>query len=744
MSCSSASTLKAQAAPSLLPISPPDTTGAWQRVRTTIQQILQMIQAAGGSVGNNVIPQQYALIAGSSLPPISATSNCTVSADASTPLFGAGGSYKVSITGSPATVTFSADTAWPIHPGWQWVVSFFQQASAAVSGAITVTTPKGSYTTDFTTTLAAGGWNRLFDTLNLGADTSTSFGLSVTFTGGTGQTVWLDGLMLEPYFNLVIQPSPFSSNSPPLTLDNNPDGTYAKPLATALTSGQVDLSKSGVISKTLANIADDAGSSRYAVLSIDGNRRALIDLSQAHLNKTLSNIADDNTYAKTRAALLTNGIPNVAPVGKNLLQNPGFEINTAGIGMISGPQNALLLDGWYVSGYQWYGTMGQSSLHTYSGSYALSIQNLMTTFSANTTYSARAASYRVPVLGGEVVYYGGWRFQDRNVSNPANVNTLTRLGIIFFDGTGATILETYVPDLTNVNPAWYYAEGVYTAPSNACYVQMELAQFIINNNSTSTTVSGVIGNAYFDNVFMHVQVGMDNEVQDGSTYFRMPSPPAVSAAAQTSLTQSGTTTTINVGSGTYYLGGHTVSAGSGSVTPASYGTSYIYFDLPDLITANVTPTYQASSTQLSITQSGLRVCVGQITTVSGGGGTGGGTLPPCFSGDTRVLTVDGYRRFDELPPEFEIVNHTGRHRARLLVHPDSLTPMRRMGPHLVTEEHLIRVDETGDVWLPASRLFHERAPIQPRTVYNMHVISKDPRDLHYLLENGLTAHNIKQ
>lgn len=223
MTCSAASTLQPQATPSLLPVQLPTSQGAWQRVRTAFQQLLQMVQGAAGATGVNVVPQQYALVAGATLPPIASLSNCAVAIDTGTVLFGSG-SYKISITGSPATIEFSADTAWPLSAGWQWIVSFFQQASAAFAGAITITTPKGTYTTDFTTTLTAEGFERLFDTLNLGADTSTSFGLSFTFTGGTGQTVWLDGLMMEPYFNVAMQPSPFISTSGALTVDNQPDG----------------------------------------------------------------------------------------------------------------------------------------------------------------------------------------------------------------------------------------------------------------------------------------------------------------------------------------------------------------------------------------------------------------------------------------------------------------------------------------------------------------------------------------
>lgn len=112
----------------------------------------------------------------------------------------------------------------------------------------------------------------------------------------------------------------------------------------------------------------------------------------------------------------------------------------------------------------------------------------------------------------------------------------------------------------------------------------------------------------------------------------------------------------------------------------------------------------------------------------------------CFSGCTRILTDQGYVRFDQLPSEFYVINHTGKHLAKLLVHENSTEPMRRMGEHLVTERHLMKV---GDEWVAARDLFHEPVSIEPRTVYNCHVLSENTDDHHYLLENGLTAHNAK-
>jgi hypothetical protein len=256
MSCSSASTLKAQATIPVMPNIPGLSAAGNQALKIWAQNVIQQVQGAAGATGVNVIPQQYALLTGATLPPIAATSNCTVSLDATKPLFGQA-SYKIAITGSPATIEFSADSAWPLHPGWQWIVSFFQAASAAIAGVLTITTPAGTYSTDFTTGLTSAGLARLFDTLNLGADSSSTFGLSFTFTGGSGQDVWLNGLMMEPYFNVAMQPSPFISTSSALTLDNQPDGfTYVR-LASTHASNNVAYNYKGVWSSSTAYVQGD-------------------------------------------------------------------------------------------------------------------------------------------------------------------------------------------------------------------------------------------------------------------------------------------------------------------------------------------------------------------------------------------------------------------------------------------------------------------------------------------------------
>lgn len=95
--------------------------------------------------------------------------------------------------------------------------------------------------------------------------------------------------------------------------------------------GLIDFSQSGHLGKSLANMPDDAGSSRYAVLAIDTNRRPIIDGASSHVNWTQDYLPNGNDYHRT-AAWSSHG---------NLVQNAGFEVSAtlppAGWGINSSP-----------------------------------------------------------------------------------------------------------------------------------------------------------------------------------------------------------------------------------------------------------------------------------------------------------------------------------------------------------------------------------------------------------------------
>lgn len=91
-------------------------------------------------------------------------------------------------------------------------------------------------------------------------------------------------------------------------LDGVPDGTtYKLVKATALTSGEVDLAKAGVIGRNLGNISDDA---TYGRTKLTGLTSGEVDLSKSGvLNKSADNISESGSrkWAGESGADVTSG-----------------------------------------------------------------------------------------------------------------------------------------------------------------------------------------------------------------------------------------------------------------------------------------------------------------------------------------------------------------------------------------------------------------------------------------------------
>jgi hypothetical protein len=162
----------------------------------------------------------------------------------------------------------------------------------------------GWYSTDGSTDWAIYGGPGGIISGNLGKPTSwTQFSYSYTVPtsgspslngmmsfaapagGGTGIYILLWGLSVVKVRDLDNE-----------VLDGS---TYQRTLATALTSGQVDLSKAGVVNKTLEFVADASGRAAVvnmtggnSVASVDSENLALINFASAHENENLEYIAD--------------------------------------------------------------------------------------------------------------------------------------------------------------------------------------------------------------------------------------------------------------------------------------------------------------------------------------------------------------------------------------------------------------------------------------------------------------------
>lgn len=191
-----------------------------------------------------------------------------------------------------------------------------------------------------------------------------------------------------------------------------------------------------------------------------------------------------------------------------------------------------------------------------------------------------------------------------------------------------------------------------------------------------------------------------------------------------------------------------VAGTAGSVTTGTVGGKTVYYH-PFTGTATIGSGlgsillgYTAIDTVSTLSLTWYSSTVYTTTPVIPPGGGGGGG---CFTALVAVQTPAGLAEFGDLPVgrPFEIANETGTHLAELVVHENYYGWMVQIGEgeRFVTEDHAMKA---GTEWLRADAKY----AALPRfwfegTVYNMHVLSDDPADHHYVLFNGDVAHNIK-
>lgn len=204
-------------------------------------------------------------------------------------------------------------------------------------------------------------------------------------------------------------------------------------------------------------------------------------------------------------------------------------------------------------------------------------------------------------------------------------------------------------------------------------------------------------------------------------------------------------------------------SGNQTITGLTANTTYNFYPYWDEVSQSVkwvaggsgTPAYAQPSAggrnlvqaqnlrnQIPLSLGGMQASTtasGSGSGTGGGGGGGGG----CFSGNVRFKTPNGLTRFDSAPAGwFEIENLTGTHRARLITHPNWHEEMIDMGNgEFVTFGHHIKFPEDSK-FAPAIELFQcSRTELFTGTVYNLEVDTEDEYSRHYVLENGVVAHN---
>lgn len=179
---------------------------------------------------------------------------------------------------------------------------------------------------------------------------------------------------------------------------------------------------------------------------------------------------------------------------------------------------------------------------------------------------------------------------------------------------------------------------------------------------------------------------------------------------------------------------------SGSITPLADSTTY-YVYCNDPTYKGGAQAYIATLQNEQLTAQTSTIYLGIITTPAHGGGNtggGGGGGGPCFDPETKVLTIDATKAFEELKVGDQVLTLAGWRRVRKVLVHEYDGPLHEMPDGgLVTPDHRIR---RGDGWVRAAEIFgsivHYVGP-----VYNLSIFGASDAEHCYRLANGYTAHN---
>ncbi len=599
----------------------------------------------------------------------SATTTCTtINQYIGISLTGGGTVTGTGTSGTTGTFNLSAGTSNP-SPSYLW--STTAGVLSAVSGpSVTLTLPTGVGTTT---------------TANVTCTVNGTYGTASKSTTCT------------------------TSNQPNVTVSISGEGTVTGSGSTG-TTGTFTLTATTNDLNPTYNWSTSAGT----LSSTTGNPVTL----------TLSTAADTTTIANVTCDV--NGVYGTASATTtSTTQNDFVEASVSGGGVVSGTGSTGTTGTFTLTAttndpnptFNW-STNGAGTLSSTTGSTVTltlntptdTVTNVTVTCDVNGTYGTTSATTSCIVQNS---------YTSLSINGNGTVTGNSSLG------TTGTFTLTATTNVTSPTFSWSTSVGTLSA-SNGSTVTLTLPTNV-DTTTTANVTCNVTGNtpAGVGNATQTVQCTTTNQ------YITV----SIAGSGTVSGTSStGTTGTFNLAASStdpnpsysWSTTAGTLSATTGSAVTLTLSTG-VDTTTTATVTCNVNGSYGTSSASANCTTSNSYVAV-----TTGGGG--------CFSGNTRILTTHGYMRFDDLPEEFYIVNHTGKHRAVLLVHPDNIEPVCRMGDGFVTSTHPVKV---GIDWLPAKHLFHKEMDIGPRTVYNLHVVSSNDDDRHYLLENGLTVHNLK-
>jgi len=238
-------------------------------------------------------------------------------------------------------------------------------------------------------------------------------------------------------------------------------------------------------------------------------------------------------------------------------------------------------------------------------------------------------------------------YSAKRIAGPTAVPAIG--GTFTFVDTGLSQAAVYLPDDNFAGVRAYFRKqgdsqwtfGAQTADRSQTSVKFPIPYNVDSQVIEIQLRSLGIGNAEMPAevapIFSYTVTGVRGQLAE--TFINNPVDTGNTPTSQP-LTQSGTSTTINVAASTFKFGSGTVSYNSGSVNPGSYGTFAITAD--DLSFAGGAVAYAARSSSSDVTASRGRLYFGMITTTGGGGGGGtGGGAGGCVRKGTWIRTANG-------------------------------------------------------------------------------------------------------
>lgn len=385
------------------------------------------------------------------------------------------------------------------------------------------------------------------------------------------------------------------------------------------------------------------------------------------LPSSIDEVPDGNGYARTRTAVVQNGVVRGIAFGANLIPNPNFAdaIGTVPNTFLSGP--ASLCDNWSAdpSGGVYFNMIhegGQNLLIRFLGA---------ATLPANSGYQgATAYSQKLDVEASRKYRLVSAASNSRNATPPAAFEYLHRVAVNWYTVSGGYITTDF-HDFAQVGN--FTHDNIHTSPANASKAQIYLQSYVRNTSGSAMSPAGALwADMRWYAVSLKLVTDIDSELGDGASFSRVSNADLVgnrmgfrvagsghkpanqfnlhsitfgsirsrwdglSITYSVPTTGSPATVTINASAGTLRSGSGSVSYSAASVQVSQARSTTVLYQLYylDAAPAGGSRTLNATTDANALANVDDVIWVGEVSVTvpvagtgsSGGGGPGGGCV----------------------------------------------------------------------------------------------------------------------